>query len=204
METLYPAATIDVIEIDPGVTQVAFDHLGLPTETNITTYNEDARQYLLRTPTAGYDLIFGDAFNDFSVPYHLTTREFNELVATWLAPGGIYVLNMIDGTSGAFLGAIVHTLQQTFAYVYVAPNSESWRTTPRTTYVVLASATPLDWDALEQISTPARTRQFIYFVLDDAALSAFLDEVNPILLTDRYAPVEQLLAPVFRDETPAR
>ena len=43
-----------------------------------------------------YDLIFGDAFNDFSVPWHLTTREFNEKIAKMLSPDGVYMINIID------------------------------------------------------------------------------------------------------------
>ena len=33
-----------------------------------------------------YDLIFGDAFNDFSVPWHLTTQEFNEKIKKMMTP----------------------------------------------------------------------------------------------------------------------
>ena len=43
-----------------------------------------------------YDLIFGDAFNDFSVPWHLTTREFNEKIAKMMSPTGVYMINIID------------------------------------------------------------------------------------------------------------
>ena len=34
-------------------------------------------------------MVFGDAFNDVSVPYHLTTHEFNESVRRLLTPGGL-------------------------------------------------------------------------------------------------------------------
>jgi spermidine synthase len=38
-----------------------------------------------------YDLVLGDAFNDIAVPYHLTTKEFNEKVSDHLSPRGIYL-----------------------------------------------------------------------------------------------------------------
>ena len=41
-------------------------------------------------PDERFDLVFGDTFNDFEVPYHLTTREFNELLARHLKPDGLY------------------------------------------------------------------------------------------------------------------
>lgn len=44
-----------------------------------------------------YDFVYGDAFNDFSVPWHLTTKEFSEKIASLLHPTeGIYQVNLID------------------------------------------------------------------------------------------------------------
>ena len=63
METVYPGSDVHVIEIDPGVTQVAYDLLGLSRDTEIVTYNEDARLFLERQPNDLYDLVIGDAFN---------------------------------------------------------------------------------------------------------------------------------------------
>jgi hypothetical protein len=41
--------------------------------------------------------VYGDAFNDLSVPWHLTTREFSEQVRELLTPGeGVYLVNIID------------------------------------------------------------------------------------------------------------
>lgn len=200
METLYPDSAIDVIEIDPAVTQVAYDYLGLSAETTIQSFNQDARQYLLRKPDKQYDIIFGDAFNDFSVPYHLTTHEFNELIADWLADDGVYVLNMIDGGQADFLRAITHTLQQTFAHVYVAPTIQAWRQAPHSTFVILASNLPVDFEQLATVETPAGTSIFFENVLDSAETTTLLAQAEPTLLTDHFAPVEQLLAPAFRDE----
>src|SRR4029450_13751280 len=97
LEATYPDAEIDVIEIDPKVTRAAELYLGLRADTRIRTFNEDARQFFIqrRTP-GGYDLVFGDAFNDLSIPYHLTTVEFAAEVRGSLAPDGIYVANVID------------------------------------------------------------------------------------------------------------
>jgi MFS family permease len=87
IETVYPGSDIHVIEIDPGVTQVAHELLGLSPDTEIVTYNEDARLFLEQQPTDAYDLVIGDAFNDFSVPYHLTTGSMSSTSLT--ARGGI-------------------------------------------------------------------------------------------------------------------
>ena len=66
-------------------------------DTPIQTYWGDARQFVeLHQDNKKYDLVFGDAFNDFSVPWHLTTREFNEKIKKMLTPNGVYMINIID------------------------------------------------------------------------------------------------------------
>jgi spermidine synthase len=202
METVYPNSDIHVIEIDPGVTQVAHDLLGLSRDTEIVTYNEDARLFLEREPSDAYDLIMGDAFNDLSVPYHLTTKEFNDRVRAWLEDDGLYVVNIIDGPWGHFLRAYTHTLRQTFQHVYLALKVESWRRSPRSTPVLIASDTPLDLASLETLDVidggPLLARQ----LLSEEEVDALLAEGRVVILTDQYAPVEQMLAPVFLDRVP--
>jgi spermidine synthase len=195
MEAVYPDSEIDVVEIDPGVTEVAYEMLGLSRETRIVSYNEDGRMFLERPVTEPYNLIFGDAFNDFSVPYHLTTREFNERVRAWLDDDGLYVVNIIDGALRQFLTAYVRTLSLTFDYIYIVPNATEWRTVSRDTFVIVASDAPLDLDAL------APDSRFSSGVLSAEVVAELLAESRPVTLTDRYAPVEQLLAPVFLGTT---
>ena len=195
LEAEYPKSEVDVIEIDPGVTEIAYTHMGLPADTRVQSFNEDARLYLERTPTKHYDVIIGDAFDDFSVPYHLTTYGFNERVQAWLEPHGVYVVNVIDGSYGRFIRAYVHTLQQTFDHVYVAPSTSEWRRASRTTWVVVGTSTPLD---LQAFASDTIWRQQL---LSSEEVTDLLGESDPVLLTDRYAPVEQMLTPVFLNKT---
>lgn len=195
LEAEYPNSEIDVIEIDPGVTEIAYAYMGLPTDTRVQSFNEDARLYLEREPAKRYHVIIGDAFDDFSVPYHLTTKEFNDRVLTWLDPHGIYIVNVIDGSYGRFIRAYVHTLQQTFDYVYVAPSTSAWRRASRTTWVVVGASSPLDPDGFDSDSLWQQQR------ISAEEVDTLLSEADPVLLTDRYAPVEQMLAPVFLDKT---
>jgi spermidine synthase len=195
VERAYPESVVDVVEIDPGVTEVAYAHLGVASDTRITSYNEDARAFLRRPPNTAYDVIFGDAFNDFSVPYHLTTQSFNEHVRSWLADDGLYVVNIIDGAVGEFLRAYVRTLRLTFDHVYVVPRLPEWREVSRDTFVIVATDTPLDLSAF------AADSRFLKGVMTHAEVDALLEEGRPVTLTDRYAPFEQMLAPVFLGKT---
>jgi spermidine synthase len=200
METLYPDSELVVIEIDPAVTRVAHELLGLSPDTSIVTYNQDARTWFNGQPEQPYDLIMGDAFNDFSVPYHLTTREFNERVKAWLAEDGLYMVNIIDGARGEFLRAYVRTMRDTFAHVYVAPAIASWQTAQHSTFVIIGSSTPLDLDELAAAGARHGDPYFSQRVLSEEEVEDFLALVEPVILTDVYAPVDQMLAPIFRDQ----
>lgn len=189
VESAYGRAVVHVVEIDPAVTETVYESLGLPRDTTIRTYNQDARAFLNQLPAdSQYDFIFGDAFNDFSVPYHLTTREFASQVSAHLAPDGLYMVNIIDGRHGLFLRAFVRTLQSVFPHVAVSTSSDNWRTLERHTFVIVAGNQPLDDLFLQD-------RNF----LSPDELQRYLDEAEPIILTDSYAPVDNLLAPVYRD-----
>ena len=194
IEALYPGSRVEVIEIDPGVTEVARAELGLPPETTITTFNDDARRFIDNLPPAQrYDLIVGDAFNDFSVPYHLTTLEFDRQVAAHLTPNGFYMVNIIDGRQGDFFRAYVHTLQQVFAQIYVAPVLSTLGQSERQTYVIIASSRELP---IHQGDQAALLDEWF---ISEAELTTYLHQGPRLTLTDDYVPVDNLLAPVFAD-----
>jgi spermidine synthase len=192
LKVIYPQSQIDVIEIDSGVTEIAHSELGLPRDAGIRSINDDARRAIssLAEPVR-YDLIIGDAFNDFSVPYQLTTLEFNRLVASHLADEGLYMINIIDGKQGAFLRAYVHTLGQVFDHVHVAAVDGKVGDRIRQTYVIVASRRPL-----EEFMHSSSLDQ--YFV-SQSELQAYLGQEPAILLSDDYVPVDNLLAPVFAE-----
>ncbi|GAI26472.1 unnamed protein product, partial [marine sediment metagenome] len=65
----YPEATIDVVEIDPKVTELAKKYFRLEENPRLTIYHEDGRVFLNKTQEK-YDVIFGDAFSShYSLPY---------------------------------------------------------------------------------------------------------------------------------------
>jgi predicted membrane-bound spermidine synthase len=191
MEETYPDSEIIVAEIDPGVTEIAREMLGLQGSERIEAHNQDARTFMKGLERgARFDLIFGDAFNDFSVPYHLTTLEFSRLVDSLLAPDGLYVANIVDGGQrGSFLRAFVRTQQAVFTHVEVIPTIASWRDAPRTTWVIVASQSPPDLSSVKSPGTP----------LPREELQAYLAMEEPLILMDDYVPVDNLLAPVFAD-----
>lgn len=191
LEATLPESHLVVAEIDPEVTEIAHQRLGLPRDTRIETHNLDARILMAHhSRPDSYDIIFGDAFNDYSVPFHLTTLEFAHIVDDLLRDDGLYLVNIIDGgPRGNFMRAYVRTLQQVFAHVAVTPSTDRWRETLRTTYVIAASQRPLELDHLRPEHRP----------LPPEELEAYLSLEPPRILTDDHVPVDNLMAPVVED-----
>ena len=202
MQATYPNNEMHVVEIDPGVTQFAYDYLALPRAMKIITTNEDARTFFARPPTKKYDLILGDAFNHYSVPYHLTTKEFNDQVHHWLADDGMYVVNIIDGPYGEFVRAYYHTLQQTFKYVYLDEGNYQWRNASRSFFVLIGMDKPLDLALLATCDAGDGDALTSRLLPDEAELNRLVTEAPLITLTDQYVPVDQMLASVFTEFTP--
>ncbi|MFN6963218.1 MAG: fused MFS/spermidine synthase [Pyrinomonadaceae bacterium] len=117
----YPSATIDVVEIDPRMTELARMHFRLRDDPRMRIYHEDGRTFLNNAPDAGYDAVLIDAFGSlFSIPPHLTTREAVAEIRRVLRPGGVVILNLgsaIEGPGSEFLGAELATYLSVFSTV---------------------------------------------------------------------------------------
>jgi spermidine synthase len=88
-----PDATADVAELDPQVIRLARQYFGVIPTPRLRINNADGRIFLRRTPDK-YDLVLLDAYRGPFVPFHLTTKEFYQLVKSKLAPGGVVAQNV--------------------------------------------------------------------------------------------------------------
>ncbi len=91
-----PASRQVVLEVDPGVLEVARTAFGLRSSARLRLRVADARQGLADLPDATQDVVVRDAFSGAAVPGHLATREFLAEVRRVLAPGGVYAANLAD------------------------------------------------------------------------------------------------------------
>ena len=199
MEVIYPDATLEVAEIDPGVTHTAVELMGLSSRTRVVTHNRDAREVVEgKQGAAPYDVVFGDAFNDYQVPYHLTTVEFARRIRGVLRPDGLYLALVIDRMRGGrFMASVVRTLQEAFPHVYVLADVARTMAPRAQTYVVAASATPLDLDRLRSVRGHEPDGGTAVRIMPADALADWLRGADPVVLTDDYAPADNLMAPIF-------
>lgn len=202
MEALRPDVRIVVSEIDPGVTQTNFERMGVDPNTRIVTYNADARQIVEEFQgREKFDLVFGDAFNDLQIPYHLTTKEFAQKVRNMLKDDGLYLALVIDKLRGGlFIPSYTRTLQEVFPHVYVLNDAPSWNSPFPNTYVVAASATPIDMNRLRSIRTGQGPNGApIVSVMPKEQMDEWLRTAPSVILTDDYAPADNLVAPLFAE-----
>jgi len=196
LEATYPEAQIDVVEIDAHLTHLAYQYLGLSPQTRIRTFNGDARWTLMNFKEKGvYDFILGDAFNDLSIPYHLTTKEFSTLLRSLLKPDGLLIANVIDHfQTGLFMPSYVRTLEEVFGRGKVALVSDSaFEDMGISTMIVSASAMEQRWKEAEKVN-PENC-----FVITPQEVDKKLQNRFAMTLTDDHAPVDNLTAPIFEE-----
>ncbi|OGH92278.1 MAG: hypothetical protein A2479_02960 [Candidatus Magasanikbacteria bacterium RIFOXYC2_FULL_39_8] len=180
----YPEATLDVVEIDPGVTKLAQTYFRLKDNPRLRIFHEDGRTFLNSTPET-YDVIFGDAFASFySIPYQLTTKEAVQKMYDKLTDNGIALVNIIsaiEGDKGSFLRAEYATYKSIFPQVFIAPVADTEDPTRFQNIMLIA----------------LKHTQEISLETEDPELASFLSHIwkNEILndmpiLTDNYAPVD--------------
>ena len=191
VEATYPTASITVVEIDPQVTAISRQLLGLRPDSRVQSVHQDARAFLIgQTADQSYDVVYGDAYSDLSTPYHLTTLEYDRLVYQALRDDGVYMANVIDDYEhGELLRAFVATVRAVFSHTYLVRQGK-FTGTQAETAVVIGTKRPLD------LASRARPSEGMVVVADEE-LQQYLAAGRQILLTDDYAPVDQLTAPLF-------
>lgn len=185
-----PLATIDVVDIEPKLLSIARTYFSLPEVPEIVFRVADGRQFL-RMGTDTYDFMFADMYATlYAVPWHVSTREYYELLKTRLTPRGVYVGNYIarlGEEDRSYLWAVVRTMRSVFGEVAVFavtdPNASS------TVQNIMLLASP----------DPSLVRGIAKTLRADDTLAGFVDHLVPYepalperypIFTDSYAPIE--------------
>ena len=119
----FPQLQMQVVELDPEVVKAAYRWFALPRDPRLKVDVDDGRRWLTRHD-GRWDVIVIDAFYADSIPFHLATYEFLEVVHERLAPGGVVVVNIIGalaGDSSRLLRSITKTYRSVFPTVLLYP-----------------------------------------------------------------------------------
>ncbi len=185
-----PGSSQTVLELDGQLVDLDRAELGLETGPELEVVVGDARVSLAEQPAGRADLVIGDAFGDLVVPWHLATREMAVQVRDAMTGTAIYAQNVIDYPPLMFIRAETATVQDVFPHVALIGPPSGLAGEEGANFVIVASAAPLP---LAEIR--ARMAQSVpgpVTMLDGAELAAFVGRTR--VLTDDYAPVDQLLS----------
>lgn len=182
----FPNSTIDVIEIDPQLTEIAKKHFALQDSPRLNSIHEDARTYI-NTTTKKYDVIFGDAFSSFySLPYQLTTQEAIRKHYDILNENGAVITNIIssiEGEKGKFLRAEYATYKSIFPQVFIfTVNTDDPKAVQNIMLVGVKSS--------NEISQKNNTDEIQQLLNTQYKKNIPLD--MPVI-TDEYAPIDQYI-----------
>lgn len=183
--------SLEGVEIDKKITDLAHRYFGLPESVKVTTY--DGRAFL-NVSDKKYDVIMVDAYQDITIPFQMSSVEFFTLVRDHLTENGVMVvnMNMKSDRAGSVNDRLTDTICEVFSEVYTVDVHGS------TNRELFASNSP---EMLDRLSDSIAS-------LDDRHLAALMTDVyyslkrcagngNP--LTDDRAPVELLGMQVIDD-----
>lgn len=199
-EHYHTNVTVETVEIDPVVVDVAKKYFGLKESPRQVIHNGDGRMFLRRT-TAKFDAIILDAYATTrygcSIPPHLTTKEFFALASEHLNTNGVLAYNVIGRTRGyrsELVGAMYRTMKEVFPEVYLFPARSSMN------IVFIATKAPSKFTAEDMRREGGVLMQNGVIQLPNFGdrLRAFTDSPPPAaaraqILTDEHAPVESLM-----------
>jgi spermidine synthase len=179
----YPGASIDGVELDPVVSELARQYMGMSSIPGLHVHTGDGRAFLATTDRR-YDLVVVDAYRQTYIPFHLATEEFFTLIHDHLTSGGAVALNVerVPGDD-SLVRAVSGTVAAAFPQVWLWPAL-------RFNELVVGVTRRIDPGTLPErvAGLPPAVQPLAPLVVSDARVVARTS--TP--LTDDHAPVEWL------------
>lgn len=183
--------TVEGVEIDDKITELAHEYFELPEDVKVTTY--DGRAFL-NVSDKKYDVIMVDAYQDITIPFQMSSVEFFRLVRSHLKENGVMVvnMNMRSKESDGINSWLADTIADVFSEVYTVDVTGS------TNRELFASDNP---DMLEVFSENIGSieNESLFSMMSNVSDNIVMYESGERILTDDKAPVELLGMSVIDD-----
>jgi len=150
IEAMRPGSRQQVIELEPELVDLVRQKLPLPRGASIRLRYGDAREVLGRLPAGlngTVDVLVVDVFGGARIPAHVTSVEFYTECAALLAPGGVMLVNIADGSGLAFARGQGATLRHVFDDVAALADTQllKGRRFGNVVFAASPSPLPLEW-----------------------------------------------------------
>jgi spermidine synthase len=188
----WPDCEVTIVELDEAVIEVGKKFFRLDEFPSFRLEAQDARRFLAANPDK-WDLVIGDAYSGVhTVPSHLTSFEFFQLVRERLHPEGVFFMNLISasrGSKGAAFGWLLATIQQVFqdvrVFAVVDPLSPEVQN-----LILIASDADLD----QRLAGSARLDPVLLRMLKQQIPEDLLSRAEGKVIFDTRNPMEWLMA----------
>ncbi|HPW60106.1 MAG TPA: fused MFS/spermidine synthase, partial [Candidatus Rifleibacterium sp.] len=190
----FPDSQIDGVEIDPGIVEAGRKYFAL-TDDDARVFVDDGRAFLTKTDKK-YRIIFLDAFQDVTYPFHMSTREFFQQLMRNLSDDGVLVINvnMRSQIKPDLVSYLTGTLQGLFPKVMLCTHPDYYN---RVFFVSrdgqIFDNFKANFDALPIDHPLFKLTQRAFPGLKDA-------EKSDLVLTDDLAPVELIGFKVLNEQ----
>lgn len=183
-QTYFDAASVEGVEIDEKITQLAGEYFELPDTVSVATY--DGRAYL-DAVSEKYDVIMVDAYQDITIPFQMSSVEFFTLVKEHLTEDGVMVvnMNMYSEEEGNINQYLSDTIASVFDQVYTVDVRGS------TNRELFATQNP-DAAAVFERNRSGLENPELVMMMEKVAEGLTPYTGGDYLLTDDKAPVELL------------
>lgn len=188
----YKNVSLDVVELDEGVTETARKYFELKDSPNLTIYHEDARTFLNRSvmeKAEQYDAILMDTFSSaIVIPFQMTTVETGQLLRSLLKSDGVLIVNIISsvyGTKSGVFHGIYKAFSNSFEKMMIFPvNANDSRYSYALQNIILAGMSSNAGLSSENVKKNEHllSHQWLDEFHPDSGVPAF---------TDSFAPVER-------------
>ena len=178
--SVFPEKSIDVVEIDDGLSSIAEEYFMLQKNERLRIIHEDARTFV-NDDAKNYDVVLYDIANTRrSIPFYMTTLEAFTSISQILAEEGIMIANIIASTKGGhgkYLSSVTKTVMEVFGDVRVFQTSDF----PVGNFMVVAGKKnlPEDPPSISNLGLSKRIEP---------------EKWNGFVLKDNFAPVNYMMA----------
>lgn len=197
----YPEMSVDSVEIDPVVVDVARKYFELPEDDRSRAYVQDARRFV-QTSRGTYDIVVMDAYYADSLPFHLTTQEFLRETKARMAPSGVMAYNVIsalEGDRSKLFRSLYKTASTVWKRLWVFRVNVGQGDIPmaRQNIIVLASDSDLSGaELVDRVRASVDGRVKVRGFPDMAGdlYTGLVDTADVPVMTDAYAPTDSLIS----------